>query len=78
MSSLIKAPPQALTKLSPAEDARAQIAIARERLVDKLDVVQRALSPVLHWRAVVKRHPVATIGGAFLFGYAVSKFFSRK
>ncbi len=78
MSSLIKAPPQALTKLSPADDARAQIALARERLIDKLNVVQRALSPVTHWKEVVKRHPVATIGGAFLIGYAISKFFSRK
>lgn len=79
MSSLIKAPPQALTKLSPTtDDARAQLAIARERLINKLDVVQRALSPLNHWKEVVKRHPVATIGGAFLIGYAISKYFSRK
>lgn len=78
MSSLIKAPPQAIMKQSPADDARAQIVIARERLINKLNVVQRSLAPMIHWKEVVKRHPVATIGAAFLVGYAISRFFFRK
>ncbi len=78
MSSLVKAPPQALVKPSPTDDARAQLAIARERLKHKLNVVQRALTPMTHWKEVVKRHPVATIGGAFLIGYAISKYLTRK
>lgn len=78
MNQLVKAPPSALVPVGSPEEARAQLAAARERLVKRLDDVQRALTPVTHWRDVVKRHPVLTIGGAFLVGYAISKLFSRR
>lgn len=82
MSEIIKAPPRAIVPASTPDEARAQLAAARERLVRQLDYVQRALTPTLvnaaRWKEVVKRHPLVTIGGAFLVGYALSKLFSRK
>jgi ElaB/YqjD/DUF883 family membrane-anchored ribosome-binding protein len=82
MTDLVKAPPRAITPSSTDEEsterARASLAAARERLLKQLDQVHRALTPVTHWRDVVKRHPLVTIGGAFLVGYALAKLFSRK
>ncbi len=78
MTQIVKAPPRALAPVHTPEEARAQLAAARERLAKRLDDVHRALTPVTHWRDVVKRHPVLTIGGAFLVGYAISKLFSRR
>ena len=49
-----------------------------KRLAQKLATVEHTLEPLNNWRAAVKRHPVLTIGGAFLFGYALSRLFSRK
>ncbi len=79
MRELAKAPPRAIVPVpKTADEARAQIKSARERVVKNLEVIQRTLRPVTRWAEVVKRHPVATIGGAFLIGYALSKLFSRK
>lgn len=78
MSEIIKAPPRAIVPASTPDEARAQLAAARERLVKQLDDVTRALTPMSRWKEVVKRHPLVTIGGAFLVGYALSKLFSRK
>lgn len=78
MNQIIKAPPRALAPVSTPEEARAQLAQARARLMQKLEVVQHTLAPLTDWRTLVKRHPLATIGGAFLFGYALSRLFSRK
>lgn len=78
MTKLIKAPPSALAPAGSTEDARAQLDAARERLARTLDDVHRALTPVLQWQQFVKKHPVVSIGGALLFGYALSRLFSRK
>lgn len=79
MRELAKASPRAIVPApKTADEARAQIKSARERVVKNLEVIQRTLRPVTRWADVVKRHPVATIGGAFLIGYALSKLFSRK
>ena len=79
MREIVKAPPQAIVRRpSTPDEARAQITRARERVMKNLEVIQRTLKPVTHWADVVKRHPVATIGGAFLIGYALSRLFSRK
>jgi hypothetical protein len=78
VKSIVKAPPRALAPVASAEDARAQLAAARERLAQKLETVQHTLEPLSNWRTFVKRHPLATLGGAFLFGYALSRLFSRK
>ena len=78
MNKLIKAPPRALAQVVSTGEARAQLAAARERLARRLDDVHRALSPMKHWQDVVKRHPLVTIGGALLIGFALSKLFSKK
>jgi hypothetical protein len=78
VNQLVKAPPSAIVPVQTPEEARAQLAAARERLARRLDDVQRALTPMTHWKDMVKRHPVLTIGGAFLVGYAISKLFSRR
>lgn len=79
MREIVKAPPRALVPAATTPDeARAQLARARERVVKNLETIQRTLKPVTHWADLVKRHPLATIGGAFLVGYALSKLFSRK
>ena len=75
---IIKAPPRALAPVSSTDEARAALAAARERLAQKLATVEHTLEPLNNWRAAVKRHPVLTLGGAFLFGYALSRLFSRK
>jgi hypothetical protein len=77
-SEIIKAPPRALAPVASTDEARAALAAARERLMQRLTVVEHTLEPLGNWRAAVKRHPVLTIGGAFLFGYALSRLFSRK
>ena len=78
MNGLVKASPGALVPVETTEDARAALVAARERLALQLDNVQRALGPVVKWQAFVKKHPLVTIGGAFLIGYAISRAFSRK
>lgn len=81
MRELVKAPPRAIVPASAPQtpdEARARIVAARARVVKNLETIQRTLKPVTRWAEVVKRHPVAAIGGAFLFGYALSKLFSRK
>jgi hypothetical protein len=77
-AGLVKAPPRALAPVASPEEARAQLAQARERLAKKLEAVEHTLAPLGDWRTFVKRHPLATLGGAFLFGYALSRLFSRK
>jgi ElaB/YqjD/DUF883 family membrane-anchored ribosome-binding protein len=78
MSQIIKAPPRALAPVATTDDARAQLVAARERLAQKLEVVEHTLAPLSNWRVFVKRHPLATLGGAFVIGYALSRLFSRK
>lgn len=78
MNQIIKAPPRALAPVSTTEEARAQLAAARARLAQKLQAVEHTLAPLSNWRTFVKRHPLATIGSAFLVGYALSRLFSRK
>lgn len=78
MSAIIKAPPHTLAPAATTQDARAQLAAARERLLQKLAVVEKSVEPLANWRVAVKRHPVLTIGGAFLVGYAIARLFSRK
>ncbi len=79
MSAIIKAPPRALVPVANAAEARARVTMARERLVDRLHAVEMTLGgPRTKWGALVKKHPILSIGGALLVGYAISRLFSRK
>lgn len=77
-SSLVRAPPRALAPVKSTDEARAQVAAAREKLLARLETVERAIEPMANWRTIVKKHPLLTIGGAFVVGYALSRLFSRK
>lgn len=75
---IVPAPPRALVLTKDEDEARAQLELARARLVARLDKVQRTLKPFTHWTELVKRYPWRTVGGAFVVGFALSKLFSRK
>jgi ElaB/YqjD/DUF883 family membrane-anchored ribosome-binding protein len=77
-SPLAKAPPRALAPAQTTDDARKQLADARARLKQKLAQVKHSIEPLADWRTLVRRHPLATIGGAFLVGYALTRLFTRK
>ena len=77
-SSIVRAPPRALVAVKSTDEARAQLAAARERLLSRLETVEKTIEPMANWRSVVKKHPLLTIGGAFFVGYALSRLFSRK
>lgn len=78
MSDLIKAPPRALAPAANVEEARAQLAVARSRLALRLEVLGQTLEPLSRVRAVVRKHPYLTLGGALLVGFTISRLFSRK
>jgi hypothetical protein len=75
--AIVRAPPRALAPAKDTADARAQLAAAREKLLARLEVVEQTLEPLSNWRSVVRRHPILTIGGAFVVGYALARLFSR-
>jgi ElaB/YqjD/DUF883 family membrane-anchored ribosome-binding protein len=77
-SAITPAPPRTLAPVKDAAEARAQLAAARERLLQRLEVVEHTLEPLANWRSVVRRHPLLTIGGAFVVGYALARLFSRR
>jgi ElaB/YqjD/DUF883 family membrane-anchored ribosome-binding protein len=77
-SPIVKAPPRALAPAASTDDARKQLADARARLQLKLEQVKHSIEPLADWRTLVRRHPLATIGGAFLVGYALTRLFTRK
>lgn len=88
-SAITKAPPRSLAPVQTTEEARRSLAASRERLIRQLDsvkqevetvrhAVQTRLEPFTDWRAYVRRHPLAAIGGTFLAGYALARLFSRK
>ncbi|MFO0599333.1 MAG: hypothetical protein U0228_28760 [Myxococcaceae bacterium] len=76
--ALIKAPPRALAPVASTDEARAQLAAAREKLISRLSVVEEAVAPLGNWRTAVRRHPLLAIGGAFVVGYALARLFSRR
>jgi hypothetical protein len=81
-SALVKSPARALAPVQTTAEARAQLAAARARLVQRLETVQvtvaQRLEPLADWRGVVRRHPLAAFGGALLAGYVLGRLFSRK
>lgn len=77
MSQLIKPPPRALVAVRSVAEARLQLDLARARFAKKRDELEQTLRQ-MHWSNVVVKHPLITIGGAFLVGYALSRVFSKK
>lgn len=61
-----------------AAEARAELVAARERAKRALEETQAQLGSVGDWREVVRKHPYATIGGAFLVGYTLARLLNRR
>lgn len=77
-ASIVPAPPRALVPARSADEAREQLAAARKRLEASLESIEHSLEPFSKWKGVVKKHPLLTIGGAFVIGYALARLFSRR
>lgn len=79
--AIVKSPPRALTRpsrdVSP-EEARAELAKARERVVGQLARLEKSMGKAARWREVVRKHPFLTLGGAFLVGFGLARLFSRR
>ncbi len=67
-----------LRAVDSAEQARDELAAARERLATRLELVEESLKPLGDWREAVRRKPWLAVGGAFVAGYVLAKIFSRR
>lgn len=78
-SAIVKAPTGALAHRTqtPAE-VKAELNAARERVKARLATLEGELGAVGQWREVVRRHPVLTIGGVFVAGYLIGKWWGRR
>jgi hypothetical protein len=52
-SSIVRAPPRALVAVKSTDEARAQLAAARQRLLSRLETVEKTIEPMANWRSVV-------------------------
>ena len=79
-TAIVPRPPSALQVEARVTSAqvRAQLAVARERARQKLEAIEQRFKGVGDWRGFVRRHPVLTLGAAFVTGYALAKLFTRR
>ena len=68
---------QPATQLTPSQ-ARAELVATRERTRAQLAALEAELIAVISWREIVRRHPVATLVGAFAVGLVVSQLWRRR
>jgi hypothetical protein len=75
----VKAPTGTLARRTqtPAE-VKAELHAARERVKARLSTLEGELGAVGQWREVVRRHPVLTIGGVFVAGYLIGRWWGRR
>jgi len=66
-----------ISSLTPAQ-ARAELVATRERARAQLAALEAELKAVISWREVVRRHPVATLVGAFALGLTLSQLWRRR
>ena len=57
---------------------KADLAAARERAKLRLEAIEQRFKGVGDWRGAVRRHPLLTLGGAFVVGYALARLFTRR
>lgn len=67
-----------LRSVQTPEQARDELAAARDRLAMKLENIEKTLEPLTDWRELVRRKPWVAVGGAFVAGYVLAKLFSRR
>lgn len=71
------ASPLARRAQTPLE-AKAQVQAAREQLKVRLEALERSLPSMPRWRETVKKHPMLTIGGLFVAGYLLGRWWGRR
>lgn len=75
--SLTRAGPQMMAAVTPAQ-ARANLVATRARARAQLAAFEAELVATFSWREVVRRHPVATLVGAFAVGLTVAQLWRRR
>ncbi|MCA3013738.1 MAG: hypothetical protein INH41_15265 [Myxococcaceae bacterium] len=78
-SALVKAPDGAPARRAqtPAE-VKAELHAAREKVKARLVTLEGELGAVGRWREVVRRHPVLAVGGVFVAGYLLGRWWGRR
>lgn len=77
MSSAIVPSEAAPLTRTPAQ-AKAELHAARERVMARLEALEKELPSMGKWRDVVRKHPVLTVGGLFVAGYLVGRWLGRR
>jgi hypothetical protein len=72
-----------LTKVSASSAttvavARADVELARARLLDRFDTVKRELTRSTDWRSAARKHPVAAVLGALAVGFVLSRILRNR
>lgn len=78
---LARRPPLAVVKAEQQQSAaevKAQLRAAREKAAESLKALEQRLGRAAQWREAVRRHPVLTLGGAFVVGYLAGRLFFRR
>jgi hypothetical protein len=67
------------TESTPKDPAaiRAGIERARQEIEQSVAELQQGVAETLDWRAVVRRHPGAAVGGAFAVGFLIARWTTR-
>lgn len=77
-SAITVRPPSALARTQTPDEVKAKLHAVRERLKGQLETLEQDLGAVGKWRETVRRHPVLTIGGLFVAGYLLGRWWGRR
>lgn len=77
-SAITVRPPSALARTQTPAEVKAQLHAVRDRLKGQLETLEHDLGAVGKWRETVRKHPVLTIGGLFVAGYLLGRWWGRR
>lgn len=77
-SAITVRPPSALVRTQTPAEVKARLNAVRERLKGQLDTLEQNLGAVGKWRETVRKHPALTIGGLFVAGYLLGRWWGRR
>lgn len=77
-SAITVRPPSALAGTQTPDEVKAKLQAVRERLKGQLEALEQDLGAVGKWRETVRKHPVLTIGGLFVAGYLLGRWWGRR
>jgi hypothetical protein len=68
-----------MAETSPRDPAaiRAGIERARQEIEQSVSELRQGVRETLDWRGLVRRHPAATLGGAFALGFLIARWTAR-